>query len=261
MSKFKFWLILFSIGLILFDHYSIIRSFRDNTIILLQKQAALLLYRVQNYPKLVFLQVAQQKELAHQNVQLKKQVEEYSLLLQQSKNQADDLKSIKELNPAGIYDSFDPVVARAIMDINFFVNNQMLIDKGNNSHLTLGSAIVNRDGVIGQISSLNEKNSQIMLLTNPDFKIYVQQKMTKSKMLAQGAGNNTIIVRYIAKNDKIQTGDILETTGLDDVYPSGIPVARVLKVFYENNGFNSAICAPMADFHKLQYVLVLKNDS
>jgi rod shape-determining protein MreC len=80
-------------------------------------------------------------------------------------------------------------------------------------------------------------------------------------MLAQGSANGNIIVRYLDKNDKIQAGDILETTGLDDVYPARIPVAKVVKVFYENNGFNSALCVPVVDFHQLQYVLVLKYDS
>ena len=56
-------------------------------------------------------------------------------------------------------------------------------------------------------------------------------------------------------------GDILETTGLDDVYPAQIPVARVIRVFYENNGFNSAVCVPVVDFRQLQYVSVLKSDS
>ncbi|MFN7094621.1 MAG: rod shape-determining protein MreC [Burkholderiales bacterium] len=43
------------------------------------------------------------------------------------------------------------------------------------------------------------------------------------------------------------------------MYPANIPVARVIKVFYENNGFNSALCEPVINFNKLQYVLVLKN--
>jgi rod shape-determining protein MreC len=78
-------------------------------------------------------------------------------------------------------------------------------------------------------------------------------------MLAQGIGNGNIMVRYIDKQDKIKEGDILETTGLDDIYPAHIPVAKIIKVFYENNGFNSALCVPIVDFHKLQYILVLKN--
>ena len=258
MRRFKIWLILLSIGLLALDKYSLISNLRDSVIIFVQKQASILSYRIKSYPGLFMLQKSQQQKLSQQNVQLKKQVEEYSLLLKQSKNQTQDLKATNELNPNGVYDDFKLSVAKAILDVNFFVNNQLLIDQGADKNLKVGLAIVNREGVIGQISNVNQHNSQVTLITNADFKIYVQQSVTKSKMLAQGGGNNLIQVRYIAKNDKIKAGDILETTGLDDVYPGGIPVAKVVKVFYENNGFNSAICAPVVDFHQLQYVLVLK---
>lgn len=258
MRKFKLWLILFSIGLIVLDKYFFISNVRNSVAIFLQKQSSLLSYRIQNYPRLVFLQVDHQKELTSQNIELKKQVEEYSLLLKQSKNQAQDAKAINDLNPNGIYENFNPSVAKAILDVNFFVNNQLLIDKGVSDGIKAGFAVVNKDGVIGQVFNTNPHNSQVRLITNPDFKIYVEQSITKSKMLAQGGGDNTLTVRYIAKNDQIKVGDILETTGLDDIYPANLPVARVVKVFYENNGFNSALCVPVVNFHQLQYILVLK---
>ncbi|MDQ5948163.1 MAG: rod shape-determining protein MreC [Pseudomonadota bacterium] len=258
MRFFKIWLILLSIGLILIDKYSFISTIRDSTVVFVQKHTSLFLYRLGSYPQLLFLQTSQQQELATQNAQLKKQVAQYSVLLQQSKSQTQDLKSVNRLNPNGIYDDFTQVVAKAILDVNFFVNNQLLIDAGSSKSIVMGAAVVNESGVIGQISNVNAANSQVALITNPDFKIYLQQSVTKSKMLAQGAGNDTLIVRYIDKNDKIQVGDILQTTGLDDVYPANVPVARVTKVFYENNGFNSALCVPVVDFRQLQYVVVLK---
>lgn len=261
MRRFKLWLILISVGLIAFDKYSFISNLRDGVVIWMQKQTSLLFYRIQSYPRLLLLHTTQQQELASQNAQLKKQIEEYSLLLKQSKNQTQDVTAVNQLNPNGVYDDFNQIVAKAILDVNFFVNNQMLIDVGSNKGSQIGAAVVNRDGVIGQIYNVNANSSQVTLITNPEFKIYVEQSVTKSKMLAQGSGNGNIIVRYLDKNDKIQAGDILETTGLDDVYPARIPVAKVVKVFYENNGFNSALCVPVVDFHQLQYVLVLKYDS
>ncbi len=125
--------------------------------------------------------------------------------------------------------------------------------------INVGNTIVNRDGIVGQINIVNEHNAQIILLTNPDYKIYLQTSVSKSKMLAQGIGGNHLMVRYINKNEKVSAGDILTTTGLDDLYPANIPVARIVKVLSDNNGFNSAICEPVVNFNKLQYILVLKN--
>ena len=124
MHKFKLWLILISIGLIAFDKYSFISNFRDSVVIWMQKQTSLLFYRIQSYPRLLLLHTTQQQELASQNTQLKKQIEEYSLLLKQSKNQTHDVAAVNQLNPNGVYDDFSQIVAKAILDVNFFVNNQ-----------------------------------------------------------------------------------------------------------------------------------------
>ena len=53
MQRFKIWLILLSVGLILLDKYSFISHYRDSAIVVLQKQTSLFFYRVKNYPQLV----------------------------------------------------------------------------------------------------------------------------------------------------------------------------------------------------------------
>ena len=67
------------------------------------------------------------------------------------------------------------------------------------------------------------------------------------------------IIIIISKNDTIKEGDLLVTTGLDNIYPADLPVARIIKIFYENNGFNSALCEPIVNFNILKYILVMKN--
>ncbi|MEN9946293.1 MAG: hypothetical protein RLZZ293_679, partial [Pseudomonadota bacterium] len=148
MSKMKMWLILLSISLIALDRYSFIGYLRDSVVIWMQKQTGQIIYRAQNYPRLVLLQVNQQQVLANQNAQLKKQVEEYSLLLKQSKNQNQDIQAISQLNSQDLYDDFTVTVVKAILDVNFFMNNQLLIDSGTNKAINIGNAVVNKDGVI-----------------------------------------------------------------------------------------------------------------
>lgn len=258
MRWYKFWLILLGVSLIVLEKYSFINTVRDTATVFLEKQVSLFFYRITSYPKLLVLNTTQQQQLAKQNAELKKQVQEYSVQLQQTKNQNQELKNVQDLSSRDDYGDFHQVVAKAILDVNFFVNNQMLIDVGTNKLAAVGNAVVNKDGVVGQISSVNKTTAQLTLITSQDFKIYLQSAKSNTKMLAQGGGHNTIVVNYIDKNDKIEPGDILETTGLDDVYPANIPVAKVVKVFYENNGFNSALCVPVVNFDNLQYVLVLQ---
>ncbi|HMT03247.1 MAG TPA: rod shape-determining protein MreC [Burkholderiales bacterium] len=262
MVRIKLWLIILSIGLIILDKYSFISSIRDYASIYLQKQSWLLIYRIENYPKLVLLQKIEQKKLEKENNQLKQQIEKYAIMLKQQNNQQEDEKELQELkSQSNLYNNFDIEIARAVINVNYIVNGKLLIDKGSIDGISLGNAVVNNSGVIGQIGVLNTHNSQIIMISNPDSKIYLQNQTTKSKMLAQGIGNNKLLVKYISKNDTIKEGDLLVTTGLDNIYPADLPVARIIKIFYENNGFNSALCEPAVDFNKLQFVLVLKHDN
>lgn len=260
MRFYRFWLIFLGIGLISLDKFSFVGFARDYVTIFIEKQVSLSIYRVRNYPLLLILNTQQQRELAKENADLQKKVEQYSVMLQQSQNQNIEIKNASMLKDDVVYNNFQQTIAKAILDVNFFANNQVLIDIGSNKNINLGDAVVNKDGVIGQINSVNKASAQLMFVTNPDFKIYLQSKTTKAKMLAQGGGHNSIIVNYIDKSDNLQVGDILETTGLDDTYPMGIPVAKVTKIFYENNGFNNAVCVPVVNYNAMQYVLVLHKE-
>lgn len=260
MNRIKIWLIIVSVLLILLDRFSFISKIRDSLAMYIQKETASTIYRIKNYPKLVLLQHGKERQLETENINLRKQVLQYSLELKQQNNQKLDEKEVQALtsNPS-LYHEFQTVIARAVIDINYLVNSKLLIDKGTINKIVTGNAVVNKYGLIGQVGEVNSQNAQVILITNPNFKIFLQDNKSQSKMLAQGIGNNNILVKYISKNQKLKVGDILSTTGLDNVYPANIPVAKIIKIFYENNGFNSALCEPVVNFNKLQYVLVLKN--
>ncbi|MCX8515342.1 MAG: rod shape-determining protein MreC, partial [Burkholderiales bacterium] len=254
MLRIKFWLILLSITLILLDKFSFISTTRDSFAIYMHKKIITIEYQIKSYPKWIFLQKSTQRQLETENANLKKQIEQDALVIKQQSNLGNEINEVDKLNSKQQqYNHYKVILARGIIDINYLINNKLLIDKGTNQGVEIGDTVVNKDGVIGQIAAVNANNSQIILITNPDYKIYVQNSITKAKMLIQGAGNNNLTIKYMNKNDKIAVGNILVTTGLDDLYPGNIPVAKVSEIFIENNGFNAALCQPVVDFDKLHY--------
>jgi rod shape-determining protein MreC len=258
MLKFRIWLIIISITLIILDRYSFINQVRSYIAVYIQNKVNFINDKVINYPNLVLYHFEKQKTLEQENTHLKQQLEKYSYLDKQESNLFNQSININELShTARLYNTFSVIVAKAIIDINYLINDKLLADIGNDK-VEVGLAVINKQGVIGQISNTFNKNSQITLITNPEFKIYVQT-MNKVKMLAQGISDNKLIVKYISKNSAIKVNDILYTTGLDNIYPGDIPVARIVKIFYEDNGFDSAICEPIVNFNKIQYIVVLKN--
>lgn len=257
MLRIKFWLLLFSVILIMLNKFSFLGKIRDTISIFIEESTSFIQNKVTTYPKLLILDTNKQTKLEIENSKLKKQVEEYALLVKEEHNQKIAEENLAKLDTRN-NPEFISIIARATIDINYLVNNKLLINKGAVDNIHLGNTVINKDGVIGQISSVNAGNSQVTLITHNDFKIYLEDKRFKSKMLATGIGNNNLLVKYIDKNFKITIGDILVTTGLDDLYPANIPVARVIKIFNEENGFNSALCVPIVNFNQLQFIVVLR---
>lgn len=260
MIRARIWLLVLAIFLIILNKYSPISKIRDDTAVFLQKQFHIILYKITNYPKLVLLQKNKQTTLEQENIKLKKQLEEYSLLLKEQSNSSSSIKELNELKEKQ-YSNYKIIIARAIIDTNYLINSKLLIDKGKNKNIAIGSAVINKEGLIGQVFIVNDKSSQVKLITNPEFKIFLQNSRTHTKMLAQGIGENQLQIKYLSKNDPIKVGDILSTTGLDDIFPANIPVAKVINIFYENNGFNAALCSPITNTNNIQYVSVLNNDN
>ena len=178
MIRIRVWFLVAAIALILLDKFSFISKLRDVVAISVHKNILVLEYRITSYPKLVFLQRKEQKQLETENLKLRQQVEQDAILIKQQNNQNIDNHEIEQLNSeSNVYINFRTTMARGVIDVNYLINNRLLIDKGSDQGINLGSTVVNKDGVIGQIALVNPSNSQIILITNPDYKIYLQNAL------------------------------------------------------------------------------------
>jgi rod shape-determining protein MreC len=66
-------------------------------------------------------------------------------------------------------------------------------------------------------------------------------------------------LRFMAGNADVQVGDLLHTSGVDGVYPPGLPVAKVLSVDRKvDTGFARVLLAPAASPDGVRHVLVLE---
>jgi rod shape-determining protein MreC len=77
----------------------------------------------------------------------------------------------------------------------------------------------------------------------------------------KGTGDNNLLeLIYISNKDDILEGDMIVTSGIDEVYPSGIPVARVNKVKKkQNDALAFVACEPHASLFSNKYVAIIKS--
>jgi rod shape-determining protein MreC len=148
-----------------------------------------------------------------------------------------------------LYDTADPFSRRVV------------IDRGQTHGIVAGSPVIDESGVLGQVTRVYPLVSEVTLLIDRDQSIPVLNTRTGVRSVAFGqpsADGDGLELRYTLSSADIEEGDLLTTSGIDGVYPPGLPVARVTRVERRaESSFNRVQCEPLARVQGTLHVLVL----
>lgn len=136
---------------------------------------------------------------------------------------------------------------------------RIAIDRGTLHGIRLGAPVIDDVGVLGQVTQLMPLASEVTLLTDKDQTVPVELARTGQRGVLFGTGNDVVLeLRFMPVSSDIQVGDLLVTSGLDGIYPRGIPVARVSKVGRPAElAFAMVTATPIAGIGRRNEVLVL----
>jgi rod shape-determining protein MreC len=138
---------------------------------------------------------------------------------------------------------------------------KVIIDKGLAQGIEAGSPVLDESGVLGQVTRVYPLVSEVTLLTDREQAIPVLNARTGARSVAYGdpsARGGSLELRFMAGNSDVKPGDILTTSGVDGVYPPGLPVARIEKVDRRaDSGFARISCSPQALVDGARHVMVL----
>ena len=144
-------------------------------------------------------------------------------------------------------------------------NNMVTINKGLNSGVEVGMIVANSQGMIGQVSVVNQNTSQVTLLTTEKSVGQLPVMIINGEDLIYGLVNqydlekNAYEVMLLENFEMISIGDVVVTSGLGDKIPSGILVGKVSEVTTKNNNFIIYV-EPGVSFQDLQVVSVLQRN-
>ena len=158
------------------------------------------------------------------------------------------LLSVKSHAAEVLYESTDPY------------SRKVVIDRGQTQGLVAGSPVITEAGVIGQLTRLYPLSSEVTLLVDKDAAVPVLNVRTGMRSVALGsASGDGLELRFMAGNADVQVGDELRTSGIDGVYPPGLPVARVVDIDRKSQaGFARIRLLPVASPDAVRHVLVLE---
>lgn len=137
--------------------------------------------------------------------------------------------------------------------------HKIIVDKGEQHSVKLGAAVIDQNGLIGQVTAVYPLSSEITLLTDKDHIVPVEVMRNSLRAVVKGNGEDALLdIPFMAINADIQNGDVLVTSGIDGTYPKGIPVAKVTQIErHAADTFARVRCTPTGAIGRYRYVLIL----
>ena len=136
---------------------------------------------------------------------------------------------------------------------------KVMIDRGLQHDIESGRPVVDHVGVIGQVTRAYPWLAEVTLITDKGHLVPVLNVRTGLRAVLAGTGDDgKLELRFIPLSADFQIGDRLVTSGIDGIYPPGLPVAEVTQV--ERNTaylFAGITCKPLAGVNAGTQVLVL----
>ena len=200
-------------------------------------------------------------DVREENDELKKQVEQLRhKLLMASEERAElvRLRRLLTLTPPEGWQTLGARVLAGRMGANSALAS-VLIGRGYMTGAIPGTPVMTPQGVAGRVLRAGPSSATVLLLVDPGSRIAViSQESRIQGVLVGGGPDKPLEMRFVSHNDVIRAGEILVTSGLDDAFPKGIPVARVLSATPSDlSPFQSIQAAPLAALSDLEELLLI----
>lgn len=138
-------------------------------------------------------------------------------------------------------------------------SRKIIVDRGSLHGVQPGQVVADNIGVIGQVTRVSPAVSEVTLITDKDQAVPVQNLRNGLRAVVFGNGEaGTLDMPFMPFSADLQPGDQLVTSGIDGIYPPGLPVAVVSKV--ERNAaylFAKISCTPAAGADRQRQILIL----
>lgn len=199
-------------------------------------------------------------ELMRENTRLRAEQDRMRIAQQDRQTLMAENNNLRQLMALPAHPESTPRVAEIIQTVPSPFTRKVIINRGQADGLGVGSPVVDAAGLVGQVTRGYPFTSEVTLLTDRDQGAPVQNLRNGLRLIVSGTGSDRLLeVRFLDMHADIKEGDLLYTSGIDGIYPAGIPVAQVVKTEPPHNTpFARAYCRPLGGVGRYRHVAILK---
>ena len=198
-------------------------------------------------------------DLARENARLKRERLLADARLQRLAAVSAENDRLRTMLDARPREETDVAVARIIAADNGPFRHRVTINKGSDDGVFERQAIIDANGVVGQVTEVGPTSANAVLISDPGHAIQVEVVRNGLRTVAFGAGEaDRLELRFLPNNADIEPGDLLVTTSLAGDYPAGYPVGEIVSVDREpRRAFAAVVAEPSAQLGQMREVLLL----
>ncbi len=162
-------------------------------------------------------------------------------------------KELKIVISDVLHTNIKNVIAKVILDKQSPFLKSIILNKGTNSNLKKGMAVLHKKNMVGRIVEVNYLSSRVLLINDLNSKIPVKIQPSGDNAIMSGEGNNLASLDFLPKLSTIEEENIVFTSGSDGVFDDGIPIGKITEIeekFYVEF---------FSDLNQINFVTVINN--
>ncbi len=168
------------------------------------------------------------EKLKKENVELKNQLADSEFLALEN-------SQLKEIIGEQIDSDSNYVTSRVMLDKQSPYLNSFILNSGSNKEIKKGMAVLDGKNFIGRIVDVNYFSSRVLLISDLNSKIPVIVQPDGYQAILSGRGTKNPVLEYLPKNNSIENGNKVYTSGKEGIFSPGIPIGEIK---FENEKIN-----------------------
>ena len=207
------------------------------------------------------------KDTENENKELKSELSQaYDKLsdYEKYKNENEQLKEmlgIKEENP-----DYEMEAATVIGRDSASAFGKFTVNKGSLNSVELNDPVITDEGLVGIITHVGPTYSVVTTILDPDINVGIYNSRTQETGVVSGSAElsdkGKTKLRLLPRDTSLLSGDIIETSGIGGMFPSGILLGTVDLIGAENSGVSMyAEIRPLVDVTEVTNVVIITDFS
>ena len=134
----------------------------------------------------------------------------------------------------------------------------VMVDKGRQHGVEIAQPVINSQGIVGLVVEVTDRYAKVMLITDPKSAVDALVQTSRARGIIKGGTSGYCVFNYVLRKHDLNIGEIIVSSGMDGVFPKGLPIGRIADINKLDTGiFQEVTIHPYVDFERLEEVLIV----